>query len=86
MQEDELKQARDESRCEAAIQTIKDVMWRFEEMNEGSYTLYDLIGYVMEDLVREGFCAACITEATAAAFESIGASTAEHRTDEGTVH
>ena len=86
MQDDELKRARDDARCEAAIQTLTDVLWRFEETCEGSYTLYDLVGYLVEDLVREGCCAACIPESVTAAFKDIGADTTEHRRDEGTIH
>ncbi len=81
MDEDELKHARDDLRCEAAVQTLKDVLWRFEEMNEGTYTMYDLIGYLVEDLVREGCCAACINETLTASFKEVGADPLEHRQD-----
>ena len=67
MDEDELKQVRDDARCDMAVQTLKDVLWRFEETAEGTYSIYDLIGYVVEDLVKEGCCAACINESLAAA-------------------
>lgn len=85
-QNDDLARARDDARCEAAVQTLKDVLWRFEETSEGAYSLYDLIGYVVEDLVREGCCAACINESMAAAFQDIGADPVEHRRDGDTVH
>ncbi len=81
MDEDELKQARDDLRCEAAVQTLKDVLWRFEEMNEGTYTMYDLIGYLVEDIVQEGCCAACINETLTASFKEVGADPTEHRKD-----
>jgi hypothetical protein len=80
------KHARDDLRCEAAVQTLKDVLWRFEETSEGTYSLYDLIGYVVEDLVREGGCAACVSETLAAVFNDVGADPAEHRSDGDTVH
>ena len=38
-QEDEHKQLRDDARCDVAVQTLKDVLWRFDEMGEGSYSL-----------------------------------------------
>lgn len=84
--EEELKRARDDVRCEAAVQTLKDVLWRYEETSEGTYSLYDLIGYVVEDLVREGCCAACISETLAATFKEAGADPTEHRGDGETVH
>ena len=34
-QSQEAAQLRDDARCDAAVQTIKDVLWRFEEMSEG---------------------------------------------------
>lgn len=83
---DQIKQARDDIRCEGAVQTMKDVLWRFEETSEGTYSLYDLIGYVVEDLVREGCCAACINETLAAVFNDVGADPSEHRGDGDTVH
>ena len=84
--DDELKQARDDLRCEASVQTIKDVLWRFEETSEGTHSLYDLLGYIVEDLVREGCCAACINETLSAVYTSSGANPDEHRRDEGTLH
>lgn len=86
MNDDDLKQARDDVRCEASVQTVKDVLWRFEEMCEGTHTLYDLLGYIVEDLVREGYCAACISETLTAAFKEVGADPTEHRGDGDTVH
>ncbi|MCZ6709754.1 MAG: hypothetical protein O7B25_05270 [Gammaproteobacteria bacterium] len=86
MNDDDLKRARDDARCEAGVLTVKDVLWRFEELNEGTHTMYDLLGYVVEDLVREGCCAACISETLAAAFKEVGADPDEHRGDGDTVH
>lgn len=86
MEDEELARTRDEVRCEATVQTIKDVLWRFDELAEGTYSIYDLIGYVVEDLVKEGCCAACINDSLAAAFNEIGADPTEHRQDNDTVH
>ena len=62
MQDEEQKEQRDDLRCDAALQTIEDVLWRFNESNEGTLSAYDVIGYLVEDLVTSGFCAACIRE------------------------
>ena len=83
---DNLKHARDDVRCEAAVQTLKDVLWRFEETSEGTYSLYDLVGYVVEDRAREGCGAACISETLVATFKDVGADPTEHRRDGDTVH
>ncbi len=81
MQEDEQKQLRDDARCDAAVQTLKDVLWRFDEMSEGSYSLYDVIGYVVEDLIREGSCAACINETVTAVYKDLAVDPTVHRGD-----
>jgi hypothetical protein len=87
MQDDELKRIRDEVRWDAALQTLKDVLWRFEEIGEGSYTMYDLLGTLTEDLVREGCCAACIRESVDAAFQQAGVDASEHiAEDDATFH
>ncbi len=83
---EEQKQQRDDARCEIAVQTLKDMLWRFDEMGEGSYTLYDLLGYLVEDLIREGCCAACITGTVAAACEEVGADPKVHRQDDEAVY
>ena len=51
--QDEKSQTPDDIRCDAALQTIKDILFRFDETSEGSYTLYDLVGFLVEDLVKE---------------------------------
>ena len=78
----EIKQARDDARCQAAVQSVKDVLWRFDETSEGNYTLYDVFSYIVEDLVADGCCAACLGEAMAAAFEQSGVNPLEHKPDE----
>ena len=85
MTDDEQKQARDDARCQAAVQTLKDVLWRFDETAEGNYSLYDIVSYVIEDLVAEGCCAACLNESVAAAFEQSGADPFEHKPDDEAV-
>ncbi len=86
MGNDEQIRLRDDARCEAAVQTLKDVLWRFDEMSEGTYTLYDLLGYLLEDLVREGCCAACIDETVSAVYKEVGADPQVHRQDDEAVY
>lgn len=82
MQDDENKQKRDEMRADFALQTVKDVLWRFNESNEGTLSVYDLLGYLLEDLVKEGFCPACVTEVIDEAWHRAGVNPNEHRAEE----
>jgi hypothetical protein len=82
MQDEEQKEQRDDLRCDAALQTIEDVLWRFNESNEGTLSAYDVIGYLVEDLVTSGFCAACIRETVDAAFKRCEADTVNHRAED----
>jgi len=86
MQDDEVKQLADDTRLETVLQTVKDILFRFDEQCEGSYTLYDLMGFLAEDLVNEGCCAACIKEAINHAFEQSGIDTEQHRQDGDAVY
>ena len=81
MDEDELKQVRDDARCDMAVQTLKDVLWRFEETGDGTYNLYTVIGYLLEDLVREGCCGACLSETLAAVLTELGVDPTVHAED-----
>ncbi len=78
MQDDELQRLTDEVRIESALSTIKDVLYRTEEVSMGSISMYDLVSYLAEDLIREGGCAACIADAVERAFSETGANTEEH--------
>ena len=84
-QNDEQKQMRDDIRCETTLQTLKDVLWRCEEASEGTYSLYNLVGFLVEDLIREGCCAACINETMNDAFKQVDADPSEHREDSDAV-
>ena len=84
--EEELKQVRDDARCEAAVQTLKDILWRFDEIGEGNYNLYDLLGFVVEDLVREGCCGACVHETMTSVLERLGVDPTVHREDPDAVY
>ncbi|MBM4203512.1 MAG: hypothetical protein FJ194_05090 [Gammaproteobacteria bacterium] len=86
MQDEEVKQLADDTRLETVLQTVKDILFRFDEQCEGSYTLYDLMGFLAEDLVNEGCCALCIKEAIDQAFEQSGVDTTQHRQDGDAVY
>ena len=82
-EEDEAARERDDVRCEAALSTLEDVLWRFNETNEGTLAVYDVLGFLVEDLVKEGFCAACVNETVKAALERTGEDLSRHREEEG---
>ena len=74
---------RDDLRCDVILQSLEDMLWRFNEANEGTLAVYDVLGYLIEDLVKEGFCAACVGETLAAAIERTGEDAVKHREEEG---
>lgn len=81
-EEDQAARERDDVRCEAALQTLEDVLWRFNETNEGTLAVYDVLGFLVEDLIKEGFCAACVNETVQAALERTGVDLTQHREEE----
>jgi len=80
---DTVKKERDDARCDLAVQMVQDVLWRFDESAEGTLTAYDVLGYVVEDLIGAGWCAACINESVVEAYQRAGADPTRHRPDEG---
>ncbi len=86
MQDEEVKQVADEARLDTVLQTLKDILFRFDEQCDGTYTLYDMMGYLAEDLVNEGCCGACIKEAIEHAFEQAGVDMSQHRQDGDAVY
>lgn len=77
---------RDDLRMEAAVQTVKDVLFRFEETSEGTRSAYDVFGFIVQDLVNEGLCPACLNEAITAAFSETGADLDKHHDEDGSVY
>ena len=73
---------RDDVRCEAALSTLEDVLWRFIETNEGTLAVYDVLNFLTEDLIKEGFCAACVNETVKTALERTGVDLSTHREEE----
>lgn len=82
-EEDEAARERDDVRCETTLQTLEDVLWRFNDSNEGTLAVYDVLGFLIEDLVKEGFCAACVHETLTEALERTGMDVTRHREEEG---
>ena len=80
---DNLKKERDSARCDLAVQAVLDVLWRFDEAAEGDLTAYDVMSYVVEDLVKAGWCAACVSDSISEAFQRVGADPTQHRPEEG---
>jgi hypothetical protein len=83
MSDEEQMRERDDVRCEVALQTLEDLLWRFNESNEGTLSVYDLMGFMIEDLVKEGFCAACVNETMALALARTGQDLKVHREEDG---
>lgn len=81
--EDELKALRDEARGEMTLQAIKDLLWRFSEHSEGGLSVYDLLGFLAEDLIKEGFCPACLNDLVQSACERTATDPTEHREEGG---
>ena len=75
---DDAVKERDELRMEVAIQTAKDVLFRFEEHSEGNRSVYEVIGFLVQDLISEGLCPACLNEVISAAFTETGANVVIH--------
>lgn len=76
---------RDELRLEIAIQSVKDILVRFEESNEGTRSVYEVLGFALQDLINDGLCAACLNEAVTHAFTESGADLENHQEEEGSV-
>ena len=83
MSDDQDIKDRDDLRMEIAIQTAKDVLFRFEENNEGDRSVYEVLGFLIQDLINDGLCAACLNEVVAAAFVETGANIEIHKDEEG---
>ena len=72
-------------RCQITVQTILDVLMRFEETTAGKHSTYDVLSYVMEELVQQGFCAACLQDALQGACDSQSVDLHTHQ-DSGILH
>ncbi len=81
MQDEEIQRIIDETRIDTTLATMKDALYRIEELTQGNVSLYEILSFLTEDLVREGACAACLKEAVERAFTEAGANTEEHVQD-----
>ncbi|XOV86704.1 MAG: hypothetical protein ACFHX7_17250 [Pseudomonadota bacterium] len=82
---EEMKTMADDVRLEDALQTIKDILWRFEENCEGRRAVYEVLGCLVEDLTVEGVCPACIAGTMTAVFDAMGVDTKVHVEDDDSV-
>ena len=82
MTEDEMRAMRDSTRAETVARMVEDAIWRFNEEHEETLAVYDLIGVVVEDLLAEGMCPACLATAVDEAFERVNADRDTHVTEE----
>ena len=83
--EDQAREMRDATRADAVAKVVGDVLWRFNEEHEGAITLYDVVGMVVEDLIVEGMCPACLANAIDIAYSNAKASRDVHVTDDRAV-
>ncbi len=82
MTEDQAREMRDATRADAVAKVVGDVLWRFNEEHEEAITVYDVIGMVVEDLIVEGMCPACLASAIDIAYTNASAARDVHITDD----
>lgn len=78
MTEDEQRTMRDSTRAETVARLVEDAIWRFNEEHEETISVYDLLGMVVEDLLAEGMCPACVAGAVDDAFARVNADRDTH--------
>lgn len=78
MTEDEQRTMRDSTRAETVARVVEDAIWRFNEEHEETISVYDLLGMVVEDLLAEGMCPACLAGAVDDAFARVNADRNTH--------
>ena len=85
MTEDQAREMRDATRADAVTKVVGDVLWRFNEEHEEAITVYDVIGKVVEDLIVEGMCPACLANAIDIAYANANAARDVHIMDDQAV-
>ena len=83
--EDQAREMRDATRADAVAKVVGDVLWRFNEEHEEAITVYDVIGMVVEDLIVQGMCPACLASAIDVAYANTNAARDVHITDDQAV-
>ena len=63
---------------ETVVRNVADTLWRYKDEHEETLSVYDVIGMVLEGLIAEGMCPACISESVQIAFERAGVDPNEH--------
>ncbi|NJN50803.1 MAG: hypothetical protein HC809_02480 [Gammaproteobacteria bacterium] len=72
------RRMRDDVRAQTVARALEDLLWRFNEEHEETLSVYDVIGAVVEGLVGEGMCPACIAESITEAYQRANADPAQH--------
>jgi hypothetical protein len=78
MDDEEARRMRDDVRSQSVVRSVEDALWRFNEEHEETMSVYDVIGLVVEGLIAEGMCPACISESIQLSFEHAGVDPNEH--------
>ena len=81
MDDEEVRRMRDDVRSQTVMRAVEDAFWRYNEEHEETLSVYDVIGMVLEGLIAEGMCPACIAESVQIAFERSGVDPNEHITE-----
>ena len=84
MTKDDLRNERDATRAELVAKLVEDALWRFNDDHEDTISVYDVLGAIVEDLMRDGLCPACLSAALNDAFERTDADRETHVTDADT--
>lgn len=82
MDEEEQRRMRDDVRAQTVARAVEDLLWRFNEEHEETLSVYDVIGSIMEGLVSEGMCPACIAESVTEAYRRANADPGQHVTED----
>ncbi len=78
MDDEEARRMRDDVRSQTVVRHVEDALWRYNEEHEETLSVYEVIGMVLEGLIAEGMCPACIAESVQFAFERASVDPAEH--------
>ena len=81
MTKEDLRNMRDAARAEVVAKVVEDAFWRFNDDHEDTISVYEVIGAVLEDLIRDGLCPACLSAALDDAFTNANADRETHVTE-----
>ncbi len=83
VKEEEQRALRDVARAELVAKVVEDAIWRFNDEHEETLSVYDVMGAVVEDMIGEGLCPACLREAIDSAFTRADADAETHVSTDG---